>query len=118
MFAALNVTPATQDIFTVPFFATLVIAIVALVGIAVYLRRLRTAGSLTLANGSIGGASAALVLAIALLVTVSVSPVTPALAQDTNSSTDSVEPAAPAYQPPAYQPIDIEGLEGFQLPTK
>lgn len=112
MFAALSVAPATTDIFTLPFFATLAIAIVALVGIAVYLRRLRTDGRLTLANGSIGGASAALVLAIALLVTVSIGPAAPAVAHDSNT-TDTVEPAAPVYQP-----IDIEGLEGFQLPTK
>ena len=65
------------------------------------------------ANGSVGAASAALVLAVALLVTVSFGPAAPAVAQDSTTATETVEPAAPVYQP-----IDIDGLEGFQLPTK
>jgi hypothetical protein len=113
MFAALSVAPATTDIFTVPFLATLALSVVALVGIAVYLRRLRTTGRLTAASGSVGAASAALVLAVSLLVTVSIGPAAPAVAQDSTTATETVEPAAPVYQP-----IDIDALEGFQLPTK
>lgn len=107
--AVLSVAPTTTGVFTLPFLVTLAIAIVALVGIAVYLRRLRTAGNLTLANGSIGGASAALVLAGALLASVSLGVASPAVAENTNAIT----PVAPVYQP-----IVIEGLEGFQLPTE
>lgn len=102
MFAALSVAPATTDLFSPPFLVTLLVAVAVLVGIAVYLRRLRTAGELTLANGSIGGASAALVLAVALLAVVSFGAATPAVAQNTNPPAGTTAPA----ELPAYQPIE------------
>ena len=46
-----------------------------------------------------------------MLVTVSFGPAAPAVAQDSTTATE-IERAAPVYQP-----IDIDGLEGFQLPT-
>lgn len=108
MFAALSVAPATNFAISVPFVVTLVLAIAALVAIAIHLRALRRSGRLTAASGSVGAVGAALVLAGALLVCVSVSaPAASALAA-------TVAPAVQATTPPAIS----EDLDGFQLPTE
>ncbi|HEU4848938.1 MAG TPA: hypothetical protein VFS93_00850 [Terrimesophilobacter sp.] len=109
-----------------PFIITLAIAVVALVGIAVAVRRLRFAGTLNLSNASISAAAASLVLAGALLASVAVGAADPAAAAAPGESggrsvvDDSVPfvPAESNVPDDGYLPVEIEDLEGFQLPTE
>ena len=102
---ALSVIPAITEAVSVPLLLTLGGAVILLVVIAVHLRRLRTAGHLSVATASISGGSAALVLATALMLSVSLGAVPAA-----HASVDTTTPV--------YAPIAIPDLEGFQLPTE
>ncbi len=118
MSAALSIAPASMAGINLPFVVTLAIAVAALVAIAVTVRRLRFAGNLTVSNASISAAAASLVLAAALLASVAVGAASPAAADDQpgiHEDAASSETTAPAD---GYLPVEIEGLEGFQLPTK
>jgi hypothetical protein len=119
--AALSVAPASMAGINLPFVATLAIAVIALVCIAVAVRRLRLADNLTLSNASISAAAASLVLAGALLASVAVGAAGPAAAADHDQPgvpdrpEASIETTVPAD---TYLPVEIEGLEGLQLPTE
>ena len=109
---ASSVVPALGGL-PVSFLIVLAIAVAALVCIGVTVRRLRFAGTLTVANASTSAAAAGLVLAAALLASVAIGAASPAVA--------AVPPTTPAYsnqQPDGFQPVVIEDLEGYQLPTK
>jgi hypothetical protein len=114
---ASSVAPALGGL-PVSFLVVLAIAVAALVCIGITVRRLRLADTLTVANASTNAAAAGLVLAAALLASVAIGAASPAVA--------AVPPATPAYSNPAYsnqqpdgfQPVVIEDLEGYQLPTK
>lgn len=108
-----SVSPAAFSGVNLPLLVTLVIAVTALVCIAVTVRRLRTTNNLTLSNASISAAAASLVLAAALLASVAVGAAAPASA--TSWVDDAIRPPAPVTD---FQPVEIEGLEGLQLPTK
>lgn len=113
MLTALSATPMLMDTISLPLLIALAIAAVVLVAIAARMRRLRTAGGLTLANTSVGGASAALVVAATILASMSLGVTTPASAHgpaQTGPASGSVGQS--------YQPIAINELEGFQLPTE
>ena len=105
MFHALSVTPALTNTVNLPLLLTLAAAVIVLVAIAVYLRRLRTAGHLSVATTSISAASAALVLATALLASVSLGAV-------------STSHASVVQTTPVHAPIAIDDLQGLQLPTE
>lgn len=109
---ALNFIPAVLADVNLPLLATLVIAVAALVCIAVTVRRLRLTNDLTLSNASISAAAASLVLATALLASVAVGAAGPASA---NPVDDDTRPPATVTD---FQPVEIEGLEGLQLPTE
>lgn len=110
---ALNLAPATLAGVNLPLLATLAIAVVALICIAVTVRRLRLTNDLTLSNASISAAAASLVLAAALLGSVAVG------ATDAASATAGVDDAVhPPVTITDLQPVEIEGLEGLQLPTE
>ncbi|MEO6942054.1 MAG: hypothetical protein ABI238_01010 [Terrimesophilobacter sp.] len=111
MFAALTVATTPAATTPLPFVVILGTAVIALVCIGVAVRRLRARGTLTFANASTSAAAAAFVLAAALLASVSVGVPTPAVAAP-------YVPSAATSTGDGYQPIPIEGLEGYQLPTK
>ena len=90
---------------TLPLVLTVALAAVALVGIAVYIRRARRAGTLTGVNAAASGVTAAGVLVSALLVSVALGSATAA----------SAETPAPGSVAASHVPTD---LGGFQLPTK
>lgn len=110
---ALSSVPAILSGANAPFLAALAIAVTALVCIAVTVRRLRTANDLTLSNASISAAAASLVLAAALLASVALGATSPASA--TNGVEDAIRPPVTVTD---FQPVEIEGLEGLQLPTQ
>lgn len=110
MFAELSVSAPTATI-PVSLIVMLGVAVTALVSIGVVVRRMRSHGTLNLSNASTSAAAAAFVLAAALLGSVSIGTPEPAAAA----------PQSPTVVSPTndgYQPIPIEGLEGYQLPTK
>ncbi|MBX3092731.1 MAG: hypothetical protein KF801_09540 [Cryobacterium sp.] len=108
----MSTSPAPGAIVTVPFIVTLALAISVLVGIGVAVRRLRANGTLTLANASTSAAAAAFVIAAALLAVVSTGTVSPAVAANVPVHAVTVS------NDDGFQPIVIQDLEGYQLPTK
>ncbi len=108
--AALHVASAPLAGVNLPFLVTLALAVAALVCIAVTVRRLRLTNDLTASNASISAAAASLVLAGALLASVALGATSPAAA--TGQSDESPVPVI------GFQPVEIEGLEGLQLPTE
>jgi hypothetical protein len=100
MHAAQSAVPAVMDAFTLPLVLTVAIATVALVGIAVYVRRARRARTLTGVTALASGVSAAGVLVSALVVGV--------LFGSAASATASPLPAG----------TSTSTLSGYQLPTK
>ncbi len=115
MLAELNSASTLGAIVPLPFILTLVIAVTVLVGISIAVRRLRTAGTLTLAHATTSAAAASFVIAAALLAVVATGTVYPAMAAQANSPAVSDSMTPPAV---GFQPIVIENLEGYQLPTK
>lgn len=113
MHAVLLAVPAAAEAIIFPLLLTIGLATVALAAVAVYLRRLRFSGRLSGINGSASAACAALVLAAALFVSVSLGNAPAALA----NTVVSQSPAA-AVQTPTAQPVVSDDLDGFQLPTK
>ena len=93
-----------------PLSVTIIVAVLALAAVAVYVRRLRTSARLTVVNGGLSAVGAALVLAAALFISVSLGNVSAATAA-TISGTASIAPAATTL------PI-TDDLDGFQLPTR
>ncbi len=110
---ALSSTPSILAGVNLPLLVTLAIAVTALVCIAVTVRRLRTTNDLTLSNASLSAAAASLVLAAALLASVAVGAAAPAAA--TVGVDDAIRPPVTTHD---FQPVEIEGLEGLQLPTE
>ncbi len=106
MIAVLNAVPAANNAITLPLVLTVALATVALVGIAVYVRRLRRDGRLTGGNATASGVSAAGILASALLVSVALGSVSAASASTSRKD-------APSVRTPASS-----GLSGYQLPTR
>ncbi len=100
MHAALTAVPAVTDAFTLPLVLTVACATVALVGIAVYVRRARRANTLSAVTALASGVSAAGVLVCALVVGVAFGSATAASAATTSS------------------PVLTSSVSGYQLSTK
>jgi hypothetical protein len=100
MHAALTAVPAATDAFTLPLVLTVAIATVALVVIAVYVRRARRSHTLTGVTALASGVSAAGVLVSALVIGVAFGSAT----------------AATAAPLPAHELTST--VSGYQLPTK
>ena len=108
--AAPAADPAALSAIAIPLSVTIVVAMLALATVAVYVRRLRTSARLTVLNGGASALGAALVLAVALFISVWLGNASPAIAATTTGSASST-PAA------ATLPI-TDDLDGFQLPTR
>ena len=108
--AGLTDDSAVLHMIAMPLSVTIIVAVLALVAVAVYVRSLRTSARLTVVNGGLSALGAALVLAAALFISVSLGNVSAATAATTSSPT-SIAPAA------AVLPI-TDNLDGFQLPTR
>jgi hypothetical protein len=108
--ATLPADPAVLPTIAMPLSVTILVAVLALVAVAVYVRRLRTSARLTVINGGLSAIGATLVLATALLISVSLGNVSAATAATT---------AGPASIAPAAATLPItDDLDGFQLPTR
>ena len=105
MHVAIQAVPAATSAITLPLVLTVAIATVALVGIAIYVRRARLAGRLTGVTAIASGVSAAGILVSALVATIIVGGATAA------SADNHIAPAASVTSP-----ADV--LSGYQLPTK
>ncbi len=132
MIAVLSNTTTSVATSPLPLIATLAIAAAVLIVIGVALRRLRVHGRLTFADATTGAATASFVLAVALLASASLG--TPASAANVQSETDTpartlvVSPVATLSTDSTipiestgsdeFQPIPLDGIEGFQLPTE
>jgi hypothetical protein len=112
--AASVVVPATDNSLTLPLIVTIAVAILALVAIALYVRRRRLAGRLDRVSASASAVSATGVLVSALLVSIALG----------NAAAAS---AAPPADGPSHQVVNttVDGtapvsdqLDGFQLPTE
>ncbi len=121
MKTALAAAYAATDAITLPLVLTVSLATVALVAIALYVRRSRRAGRLTGVIAAASGVSAAGILASALLVTVALGGSVVASA-DTGSQSGlpsngttgpSVVEVSPTLDPPT-----TGDLSGPQLPTE
>jgi hypothetical protein len=99
MHAALTAVPAVTDVITLPLVLTVAFATVALVGIAVYVRRARRNHSLSGVTALASGISAAGVLVSALVVGLAFGSATAA----------SAAPASPSSF--------SSNVSGYQLPT-
>lgn len=108
--ATLPADSAVLHTIAMPLSVTILVAVLALVAVAVHVRRLRTSARLTVVNGGLSAIGATLVLAAALLISVSLGNV-PAATAATTSGPASIAPAA------ATLPI-TDDLDGFQLPTR
>ena len=126
MNAALAAAPTATDAITLPLVLTVFLATVALVAIAVFVRRSRRAGRLTGVTAAASGVSAAGILASALLVSVALGGSASASA-DTHLRTGSPSPVVsqtsttfspPAVATPSVDPPTTGELSGPQLPTK
>ncbi|MEO7348775.1 MAG: hypothetical protein ABIW32_02775 [Terrimesophilobacter sp.] len=112
----------------VPFVTTLVTAASSLVIIGVVVRRLRVQGKLSLDHASISAAAASFVLAVALLASASLGVSPSATAVTPTAGTQETLIVSPVPKgstgstdaPPSdgFEPIPLDGLEGFQLPTE
>ncbi len=113
MNAALAAAPTATDAITLPLVVTVACATVALLAIAVYVRRLRRTGRLTGVTAAASGVSATGILVSALLVGVALGSATGA-----SASVAPVTTVVPAVQSPGVDaPVSGE-LSGFQLPTE
>ncbi|QNE47079.1 hypothetical protein F1C58_09330 [Glaciihabitans sp. INWT7] len=121
MNAALAAAPAATDAITLPLVLTVACATVALVAIAVFVRRSRLAGRLTGVTAAASGVSAAGILASALLVSVALGGSTVASA-DTVSGTGIPQPgftdSSVTVVSPTVGPPTSDDLSGPQLPTE
>jgi len=121
MNAALAAASAATDAITLPLVLTVSLATVALVAIAVYVRRSRRTGRLTGVIAAASGVSAAGILASALLVSVALGGSAVAAA-DTVSSTGSPLPGTSntsvVVVSPTVDPPTSGDLSGPQLPTE
>jgi hypothetical protein len=121
MNAALAAASAATDAITLPLVLTVSLATIALVAIAVYVRRSRRAGRLTGVTAAASGVSAAGILASALLVSVALGGSAVAAA-DTVSSTGSPQPDVSSTSvvvvSPTAGPPTSGDLSGPQLPTE
>jgi len=105
MLAVLQAAPAA-DAITLPLVLTVAAATVALVAIALYVRRVRRAGKMNGVTATASGVTAAGVLASALLVSV-------VLGNATAASADAPKPAdTSSFSTPSND------LTGPQLPTE
>ncbi len=105
MHAAIQAVPVATNAITLPLVLTVALATVALVGIALYVRRARLAGNLTGVTALASGVSAAGILVSALIATVIVGGATAASADSHPAPSSSVS-----------SPANV--LSGYQLPTK
>lgn len=111
MNAALAAASTATDAITLPLVLTVGLATVALVAIAVFVRRSRRTGRLTGVTAAASGVSAAGILASALLVSI-------ALGGATAASADvSPVPAVNTVHSPVGPPTTGD-LSGPQLPTE
>jgi hypothetical protein len=121
MNAALAAAPAAIDAITLPLVLTVSFATVALVAIAVFVRRARRTGPLTRVTAAASGVSAAGILASALLVSVALGGSTVASA-DTVSGTGAPQPGSSdssvTVVSPTIDPPTTDDLSGPQLPTE
>ena len=120
MNAALAAASAATDAITLPLVLTVSLATVALVAIAVYVRRSRRTGRLTGVTAAASGVSAAGILVSALLVSV-------ALGGSAVAAADTVSPTGPlpnttgtsvGVVSPTVDPPTTGDLSGPQLPTE
>lgn len=117
--AELNATIHAATALPVSLVVTLIIAAAALITVGIVVRRLRFHGKLTFANASTSAATAALIMATALLASVS-------LGASTTAAAETVHPAFAANTVVVHVPIEsnqplvLDGtdLDGYQLPTK
>ncbi len=107
MLAALTAVPAATNAITLPLVVTIAVATVALMGIAVYVRRARQAGSLTGTTAAASGVSAAGILVSALLVSIALGGATAATADSPTNGGVSSSVHTPTSD-----------LGGYQLPTE
>ncbi|MET4782340.1 hypothetical protein [Glaciihabitans sp. UYNi722] len=108
MLAVLNAVPAAHTAITLPLVLTVALATVALVGVAVYVRRARRNGRLTGVTATASGVSAAGILASALLVSVALGS-----AGAASASTPTQHSDTPSVQAPVS-----DDLSGYQLTTE
>lgn len=121
--AVLSAVLETPGAPAIAFLVILTIAVASLVAIGVSLRRRRVREQLTMRSASRGLIAASLVLAVAMLSTVALGD-SPAVADSPAPSTPSVhehahsEDAVTPAEEPDYPPVEMDELEGLQLPTK
>jgi hypothetical protein len=106
MHAALVAVPAATNAITLPLVLTVTLATVAMLGIAIYVRRVRRDGRLTGVTAAASGVSAAGILVSALLVSVALGGATAATASPATT------PSSVTVQSPTGD------LSGYQLPTE
>lgn len=115
MTAVAAAVPAAGNASILPLALTIALAVVALAGIALYVRRQRLAGRLNGVTTSASVVSAAGVLVSALLVSVTLGSAA--------AATASTPPSVPSVQqsvntsPDGTAPVGGD-LDGFQLPTE
>lgn len=114
MFALSPVVPAITSALTLPLVLTVAIATVALVGIAVFVRRARRAGSLTGLLALASGVSAAGILVSALVVTLIVGGASAASADSTAPAVTTVSGSSVSNS--VASPVAVP--DGYQLETK
>jgi len=107
MIAALSAVPAATPVITLPLVLTVALATAALMGIAVYVRRMRRNGRLSGVTATASGVSAAGILASALLVSV-------ALGSAGAASAATPTPESDVTSTPSI----TDDLSGYQLPTE
>ena len=126
MNAALAAASAATDAITLPLVLTVSLATVALVAIAVYVKRSRRTGRLTGVTAAASGVSAAGILVSALLVSVALGgsavaaadTVSPTGSPVRSTSGSSVVVVTPSTMPPSIDPPTTGDLSGPQLPTE
>ena len=121
MNAALAAASAATDAITLPLVLTVFLATVALVAIAVFVRRSRRAGRLTGVTAAASGVSAAGILACALLVSVALGGSAVASAKDASPSgipQPDVTGSSAVVVPPTADPPTTGDLSGPQLTTE
>jgi predicted PurR-regulated permease PerM len=110
--SVLSVAPEATDTIVIPLLVTIIAATVLLTVVAIRVRRLRRRGRLGVLSGGASAFSAALVLAIALFVSVSLGNASLAAAQ-------APGPQQPTGQTPAATQLPATNdLDGLQLPTE
>lgn len=118
MNAALAAAPPATDAITLPLVLTVALATVALVAIAVSVRRMRQTARLTGVTAAASGVSVFGILVSALLVSVALGNASIASASDAATGGDQIAIHSPGQLSPQPAPPTTGDLSGPQLPTK